>query len=172
MSEDPYDDEPRFVDDFEDESEPPVEDDVDDPEEVLEDFIAATRERWEPEDTTPPPRETVPPPESQSGFVNPALARIAAVRSPVRQKEASEIWLALRTIFIVMLAGLVISFIFSYWTPEGFLSQEFIANLQEVSSTQGPPTPIPSPPADFRQRAIRWNHLRAQRPPVESAVFS
>jgi N-acetylmuramoyl-L-alanine amidase len=127
----------------EDESPPEPEGDV------LEEFIAATRERWEPEPPPPPPRETVPAPETQSGFVNPALARIASARPSISRREASEIWLALRTIFIVLLAGLVVSFIFSYWTPEGFLSQEFVANLQEVSSTQGPPTAIPSPLPTF-----------------------
>ena len=81
--------------------------------------------------------------------MNPALARVAAARSPVSRRDASEIWLALRTIFIVMVAGLIVSFIFSYWTPEGFLSEEFVANLQEVSSTQGPPTPVPSPLPTF-----------------------
>lgn len=92
----------------------------------------------------PPP----PAPEIQSTFVNPALARIAAARRR-STAEPSELWLGVRAVVIVVLAALIVAFIFSYWTPESFLSAEFIANLQEVSSTQGPPTAVPSPLPTF-----------------------
>jgi N-acetylmuramoyl-L-alanine amidase len=99
-----------------------------------------------------PPRWTAPPPQSQSAFVNPALARVAAARPrPAGQREPGEFWLGLRTMVIVMSAALVVSFIFSYWTPNSFLPEDFVANLQEVSSTQGPPTFVPSPLPTFSQ---------------------
>lgn len=91
----------------------------------------------------------VPPPETQSEFVNPALARIVAARPRRQPKEASEIWLGLRTIVIVVFAALIVAFIFSYWTPEGFLSEEFVGGLQAVSSTQGAATGIPTPLPTF-----------------------
>lgn len=90
-----------------------------------------------------------PSPEVQSGFVNPALARIAAARPRQPAREASEWWLGFRTIVIVIFAALVSSFIYNYWTPDSFLSDEFVENLQSVSSTQGPPTLIPSPIPTF-----------------------
>ena len=109
-------------------------------------------ETFEIEDHTPPiqPRRTVPPaPEEQSTFVNPAMARVAAARPRQSRQEPGEIWLGIRTILIVMAAALAVSFIFNYWTPESFLSDEFVANLQVVSSTQGPPTAVPSPLPTF-----------------------
>lgn len=89
-----------------------------------------------------------PAPEVQSAFVNPALARVAAARRRPAN-DPGEVWLGLRAIVIVGFAALITAFIFSYWTPASFLSAEFVANLQEVSSTQGPPTAVPSPLPTF-----------------------
>lgn len=90
-----------------------------------------------------------PPPEEQSTFVNPALARVAAARPYRPPKEASELWLAIRTLIIVVFASLGVAFIFSYWTPDNFLSEEFKGELQAVSSTQGAATMIPTPLPTF-----------------------
>jgi len=90
-----------------------------------------------------------PAPEDQSAFVNPAMARLAAARPARQPREPAEWWVALRTIIIVLLTALIVAFIFSYWTPESFFSDEFIANLQVVNSTQGPPTAVPSPLPTF-----------------------
>jgi|GEM_PF-6897386 len=94
-------------------------------------------------------REDAPRPEQQSNFVNPAMARVAASRMPRAARHPQEWLLGLRTLVIVMLAAFVVAFIFNYWTPESFLSEEFVANLQNVSSTQGPPTAVPSPLPTF-----------------------
>jgi N-acetylmuramoyl-L-alanine amidase len=94
-------------------------------------------------------RDSSPSPETQSGFVNPALARVAASRPKGRQREPGELWLAIRTTIIVLAAALIVAFIFNYWTPDSFLSEAFVANLQEVSSTQGPATAVPSPLPTF-----------------------
>ncbi|MFP4321004.1 MAG: N-acetylmuramoyl-L-alanine amidase [Anaerolineales bacterium] len=96
----------------------------------------------EPPRRLPPER---PDPATQSAFVNPALARIAAARPKRAPREPSETWLGLRTVMIILAAAVTVSFIFSYWTPDSFLSDEFVANLQSVNSTQGPPTAVPSP---------------------------
>lgn len=94
-------------------------------------------------------RPTIPTPDTQSGFVNPALARVAAAQSSKPPREPSQLWLGFRTIAIILSAALISAFIFNYWTPDSFLSESFVANLQEVSSTQGPPTAIPSPLPTF-----------------------
>jgi N-acetylmuramoyl-L-alanine amidase len=86
-----------------------------------------------------------PNPTEQSGFVNPAMARVAAHRPNPVVREPNEAWLGIRTVTIVTVAALVAAFILSYWTPDSFLSDEFVAELQLAVSTQGPPTPIPSP---------------------------
>lgn len=107
-------------------------------EQDVQEFLELTTRRPQP-----------PPPESQSTFVNPALARVAAT-TPQRMPSApAEWWLALRTMLIISFAAVVTAFIFNYWTPDSFLSDEFVANLQNVSSTQGPPTAVPSPLPTF-----------------------
>ncbi len=95
-----------------------------------------------------PPRRLPPEkpdPATQSSFVNPALARIVAARPAREAREPGELWLGLRTIVIILSAAVIVSFIFNYWTPDSFLSDAFVANLQIVSSTQGPPTPMLEP---------------------------
>lgn len=116
-------------------------------------FLQATSPQPEAEaepayDFQPTPPDP-PAPETQSAFVNPALARIASARPRRPQRDPSEWWLGLRTIFIVTGAAVIAAFIFNYWTPDSFLSKDFIANLQVVSSTQGPPTAVPSPLPTF-----------------------
>ncbi|NJL92564.1 MAG: N-acetylmuramoyl-L-alanine amidase [Anaerolineae bacterium] len=86
-----------------------------------------------------------PPPALQSGFVNPIVARVASTRPAPARRPAPEWWLALRTVVVVGSAGILAAFIFSYWTPDSFLSDEFVGGLQSVNSTQGPPTALPSP---------------------------
>lgn len=90
-----------------------------------------------------------PPPEEQSTFVNPALARVSAARPRPEPREVGEVWLAFRTIVIVVFAALIVAFIFSYWTPESFLSDEFRGELQAVNSTRGGATALPSPLPTF-----------------------
>lgn len=90
-----------------------------------------------------------PPPEEQSTFVNPALARVAAAQPRSEFREVGEIWLAFRTFVIVVFAALIVAFIFSYWTPDSFLSEEFKGELQAVSSTQTEATALPSPLPTF-----------------------
>jgi N-acetylmuramoyl-L-alanine amidase len=91
------------------------------------------------------PSDPAPPPQTQSEFVNPALARVAAVRPRPTPRPISELWLGLRTVILILSAAIITAFIFSYWTPNSFLSEEFVANLRVVSATQGPPTALPSP---------------------------
>jgi N-acetylmuramoyl-L-alanine amidase len=120
---------------------------VDEIEEDVEHFLRITRE--DPPPTIQPKPLQPPAPETQSTFVNPAMARIAAARPRQQPQEPSEMWLALRTLVIVTSAAVIVAFIFNYWTPDSFLSQKFVASLQEVNSTQGPPTAIPSPLPTF-----------------------
>lgn len=146
------DETPRFIDDDEPQddlpwpehwrsAEPLADDDEVVPDDQAE-FEAAEEDIPEPIPGTPP---EPPSPESQSGFVNPAMARIAATHAPYPEREPNELWLGLRTIVIIGAVGLVVAFIFSYWTPDSFLSDEFVGGLQAVSSTQGPATALPSP---------------------------
>lgn len=168
LPEDPIDDEtPRFVDDEPDfrsfldvlrrhedhaASEPPPS--VGLPpspyDEDIQDFLSRTGQIDEAERILGTPPEP-PPPEDQSAFVNPVMSRVKARQRSRGQNDPSEIWLGLRTLGIVTFAAVIIAFIFSYWTPNSFLPESFVANLQNVSSTQGPPTLVPSPLPTFAQ---------------------
>ncbi|MBZ0308565.1 MAG: hypothetical protein K8I82_21035, partial [Anaerolineae bacterium] len=163
---------PRFVDDDEPESTPPPYvpqfltprndtsiDSIPDGTQAAspivpdEEEIAAPEELPEPEPNRTPigaeNQPKAPPPEEQSTFVNPALARVSAARPRPEPREVGEVWLAFRTMVIVVFAALIVAFIFSYWTPESFLSDEFRGELQAVNSTRGGATALPSPLPTF-----------------------
>jgi N-acetylmuramoyl-L-alanine amidase len=81
-------------------------------------------------------------------------------------------WVTLRTIFVVLIAAVGVSTVFSLWIQPDFLSDEFVAGLNQVQATQGAisfqPSPLPT-----EQRQIRIGIIAGHSGPpdgVESGV--
>lgn len=81
-------------------------------------------------------------------------------------------WVTLRTIAVVLIAALGVSTVFSLWIQPDFLSDEFIAGLNQVQATQGAisyqPTALPT-----EQRQIRIGIIAGHSGPpagVDSGV--
>ncbi|MBN1563237.1 MAG: N-acetylmuramoyl-L-alanine amidase [Anaerolineae bacterium] len=71
------------------------------------------------------------------------------------RKPPSAFWITLRTFFIVLVAAVLVSTIFSLWTQPSFFTDEFRAGLNQVQATQRVVNIQPSPlPTETREIKI------------------
>lgn len=100
------------------------------------------------------------------------IPRSRPVSRRPRLSGAATWWIALRTMVVVMIAAVGVSTVFSLWIQPDFLSDEFIAGLNQVQATQRvlniQPSPLPT-----EQRQVRIGIIAGHSGPpagVDSGV--